>query len=183
MPEVLQCPDHPKYKGNNVIKRLDTCEGCRKVRESYLARIQARRNQGHGDFPSITSPHFNCGLVHLFAEMCVLMVYGYQPKFFWRKGSGAPKEVQDFYQVARDIVQGFLSRNENADKGIRRFLWKTAMAARAKAVIVTMQEDHDQQQDRREEFGWIEEKAEEPIKTEVNEEALNPFLDEDLLDG
>jgi len=162
MSHELRCPEHPKYTGQNHIKRLEKCDGCKAVRIAYKERIEKKRNQGKGPYPSMTSPNFNCGMIHLFAEMTVLMVYGHQPAFFWRKGSNSSVDAKKLYQDSYNTIVGFLERNENAKKGIPRFLYQTCMAMRAKVLRDQMAKDHKIKQSSREEFAWIED--DQPLK-------------------
>lgn len=179
MPHDLRCPDHPKYTGQNEIKRLESCSGCQAVRMAYLERLEKKRNQGKGPYPSLTSPNFNCGLVHVFAEMTVLMVYGYQPAFFWRKGANAPQHVKDLYSQTYSYIAGWLEKNPNAKTGLSRFLFQTCMAMRGKAIRDQMEHENIVQQERKEEFSWMEEESKEPMTPSIDASKVrNPFLDE-----
>lgn len=180
MPHELRCPDHPKYTGQNEIKRLESCSGCRAVRMAYQERLQKKRSQGKGPYPSITTPHFNCGLVHVFAEVATLMSYGNQPPFFWRKGSTAPQVVKDFYSKTYSFIAGWLEKNPNAKTGLSRFLFQTCMAMRGQAIRTQMEHEAEVQKERKEEFSWMEAESTEPLTPSIDESKVrNPFLDED----
>jgi hypothetical protein len=178
---ILQCPDHPKYKGQTAIKRIETCAGCKAVRMSFLERLQRKRNQGKGPYPSLTTPYFNCGLVHIFTEVATLMCYGYQPPFFWRKGSSAAAHIKDFYKKTYSFISGWLEKNPNAKTGLSRFIFQTCMVMRSSAILNQMTFESEIQKKQKEEFNWMEKESKQPLTPSIDSaKVLNPFLDEDI---
>jgi len=120
----MHCPDHPKYKGNNEIKRLATCEGCHRVRQAFIAGIEERKNKGKGGQFSITSPGFRCGIAHLFAELGCVMLFGQQPPFFWRVGTQADPRAREHYRKTFSYLSKVFNGDKDLYKQVSGLLWK-----------------------------------------------------------
>lgn len=120
----MHCATHPKYKGDNEIKRLATCGGCRKVRLAYVAGMQERKNKGKGGQFSITSPGFRCGIAHLLSELGCVILFGQQPPFFWRAGVRADPRAKEHYKKTLSYINGVLNRDKDLYKQISGILWK-----------------------------------------------------------
>lgn len=120
----MHCPEHPKYKGTSNIQRLTKCIGCRKVRQTYLAGMQERKNRGKGSQFSITTPGFRCGIGHLLAELGTVMLYGQQPSFFWRIGTQSDPRAKEHYKKIYNYLGLVLSKDKDLLDQIKGLLWK-----------------------------------------------------------
>jgi hypothetical protein len=123
----MQCPVHPNYKGKSNTKR--DCDHCKAIRTSVLKKAKERKNKGKGQQMSLTTPGFRCGLNHVLAEMGTIMLYGPQPKFFWRQGVVADNRAKEHFQKSITMLVGF-SQRDNPTRGgkgimqeIRGVLW------------------------------------------------------------
>jgi hypothetical protein len=88
----MKCQKHPTYKGIKKTKR--DCKTCLAI---FKKRQEVERAKG-GLHASVTTPGQSFGVPHILAEISCTMIYGKQPPFFWRKDSGAHKDVKDHYK-------------------------------------------------------------------------------------
>ena len=180
----MHCPDHPKYKGKCQIKRLATCEGCRKVRETYLLQIKERKKDKQPQQYSITTPGHRCGMAHLIAEIGTVILYGPQPAYFWRKETAAdPRAKKHFTDKIKLLNFRFMKDQDlyNQVKGLMWLVWERDynhhMADRLHEGVKEVNE-------LAEELQHTLEKAEKVLEPSVVDEVkLNPFLHGDLLDA
>ena len=121
----MQCPKHPRYKGKTDTKR--DCEHCKAIRAGVLKKAKERRNQGRGQQMSLTTPGFRCGLLHVLAEMGTIMLYGPQPKFFWRQEVNANPKAKEHFKNMITMLVGYQKRDQSSGKNllqeVRGLLW------------------------------------------------------------
>lgn len=172
------CPKHPKYKGDRVIKRLEKCEGCRAVREAWLAGLKKRKNKGKGGQFSITSPNFRCGIVHLMAEVGTVILFGPQPAFFWRKGVQADPRAKKHYGKIYSLLQNKFAREPDVAKTLSNILW---LAWENDWHKISRDKEHQLSIELEKSSEKTEEKV--PDKTYLNQVHINPLTLGGLLDG
>lgn len=119
----MHCETHPAYKGDREIKRLEKCEGCRKVRQAWLAGFEKRKNKGKGSQFSITTPGFRCGIIHLMAEVGTILLYGKQPPFFWRKNTKADPRAKAHYSKIYNLLNIRFQSDPSLPKALSQILW------------------------------------------------------------
>lgn len=162
---MLMCKDHPNYKGTTWKKnRCPTCDKIFKEIKSQSCK--------YGEYYSITTPDFKCGLIHLLAEISCVMLYGKLPPFFWRVGGDGTQVIRKHFYTLFSMLKAWQNRNPNALTEIRKILYITFGQYQIRKLA----------NERREELK-VEEKSIEPIITPapkvefVNEEKskLNPW--------
>jgi hypothetical protein len=175
----MHCSNHPAYKGATEIKRLQKCEGCRKVRQAWLTGVEQRKNRGKGSQFSITTPGFRCGVAHLMAELGTVMLYGQQPAFFWRQNVKADPRAKVHFQKTYNFLNIRFKREPTLFKTINSVLWSI------------WEEDFHKQNRSKEHKQSIELVVEEkdsreptiPKTEHLKDVRLNPLLYEDIIDG
>lgn len=140
----LTCPQHPKYKGLSDTKR--DCDHCRRIRQAVLAAKRKKSNQGRGEQMSISTHGYRCGMVHLLAEIGTLMMFGPQPRFFWRKDSGSRSDVREYFQRKIKEMIGWQKRTPGVFREIAGLIWRVwgceFQKRKAAEVLSVVEETH-----------------------------------------
>lgn len=110
----MKCEKHPTYSGYKKPKR--DCAKCLKVWKTKQKEIGNK-------YSSITTPGFNCGIVHLLCEISTVMVYGKQPGGFWRKNTPVKKEIKQHYQKMFRLLSGWRKRDKSVFQDIETVLY------------------------------------------------------------
>lgn len=119
----MKCEKHPKYNGLTDIKRLDKCDGCKKVRQAYIISTKERKNKGKGSQFSITTPGFRCGVGHLLCEIGAVVLYGQQPEYFWRKGVPCDPRAKKHYEKTYNMLAALFKKDEGLYNSVKKILW------------------------------------------------------------
>lgn len=95
----MRCDKHKTYKGLKTTKR--DCPECRKLYKIVQKRIREELNPS-APYQSITTPDKRVSLPAILAEVSCLMLYGRQPRYFWRnKGTVA----SHYTKVLREMLR------------------------------------------------------------------------------
>lgn len=176
----MHCPDHPTYKGDRKIKRIEKCEGCKKAREAWLLGVKKRKNHGYGGQFSITTPNFRCSIAHLLSELGTIVIYGKQPPFFWRKETKSSEVVKKYFSKTFNLINTQFSKQPEMYRFVKQALW---FVWEKNYHLIKREEEHKLS------VQLLEEQKESEItKTETKDNwfeniHLNPFTYGDILDG
>ncbi len=150
----MNCPKHPKYKG--IYKPQGKRKDCPTCCELY--RVISEKVKS---FYSLTTPNFQCGLSHVLAECAVIMLFGRQQPYFWRKNSEAPDRVKKFFGTTLVHLQAANKRNPEEFKAIKKWFGIIYIVERKK-----LEYDKLQYQDLKEEKT---ESAPKPTEKQIDE--------------
>lgn len=131
----MKCPQHPNYKGVKYPKR--NCRYCEAVYKSNQSANPYKK------YNSLSTPEFKCGLCHLLAEISTLMIYGPQPKFFWRKGAKAKKQAYNHYVKVINATQTMCKKNKDFEKNARNIFY-LIFEQYNKSIVANRNRDSDE---------------------------------------
>ena len=112
----MNCPKHKFYKG--IKYPSSGCPTCLSIYNLVQETLKSQKK-----FKSLTSP-MDCGLLHILAEMSVIMLYGPQKEFFWRKVSSSPEEVKEHYKKVYQGMVQWQKNNSQLFEGVDFLLYK-----------------------------------------------------------
>ena len=130
----MNCEKHPNYNGLRWKKlRCSTCDAIYK-------EVHKKQTQ-YGNYKSLTTPNWACGLNHLLTEISCLLRFGTLPPYFWRVNAASNIQVRTHFQKTFNLLKGWQSRDPDYFKQISKLFYYLYLqyAQQDQAMKVTAQ--------------------------------------------
>lgn len=130
----MNCEQHPNYNGMRW-KKL-RCPAC-----DLIYKEVHKKQTEYGNYKSLTTPNWACGLNHLLTEISCILRFGTMPPYFWRVNSGSSQKVREHFQKTFNLLKGWQIRDPNFFKQISKLFYYLYLqyAQQDKSAIVTAQ--------------------------------------------